>query len=842
MPDQTVGTRLTADSSGFVGEVKSAEENLLRLAGATDRASRAAGRQSNATSRMTKGMAAAASVGRRMERGMSAAGRATLEQASAARSAAAANQGLTSRFGAAHGSMVRYTLAATAGAIAIGEVYAQLRRLPGALRETVDNYTRLNNALRLVTRSEAGLVGTRQRLLAISRDTRTSLDANAQLYRRIALSAEATGHSQAQLLRVTELLNKQVLIGGNNAEEAAAGLVQFAQGLASGRLQGDELRSVMENLLGVQQGLIEGFATLRQRGQIDFDVTRANIRDLAAEGVLSADLLIDAVLASGDITEERFRNVDITISDALTNLGTGLGALTGRLNEITGIGRALAGVFNSLAAAAADAAETDFDELTTELNSLRNDLERWPAWIRRLFGDNVQARIDAIQERRQEIRAAATGDVVSPAERSRRAAEANASRSPALEGLDIRLQAIFKAGQSEEEARREQYRANLRAIKEGGAALDAALEEEGRTRRDLVLAQQQALHEDLARLREQPRSAAGRQAAERDIFPEARGDEFELYYSERAFEAAARQQEQLRRQEMAHLAEMERLRRQAAQAERRRQVELARDERERRAREYADRLAQAQGFADAAVQQQALREEAIIALRYRSVQEVARIVALANRLQYQEGVQAIQTGLELAKQGFQALAEQSRTAFRLYKAAAIAQTIISTYQGAQDAYASGLKVPAPAPIPQIIAVAAAAAAVAAGIGRVNAIRSQRQPQAFARGGVVDSPTYFSGRNVPFGVAGEAGPEAILPLRRGPGGRLGVQATGAGMRPVVINNNVTVGDINVEGGDDPDRIGRDIGDALVRRTRTEMRRVIADEQRPGGLLNRTEQVA
>jgi len=62
---------------------------------------------------------------------------------------------------------------------------------------------------------------------------------------------------------------------------------------------------------------------------------------------------------------------------------------------------------------------------------------------------------------------------------------------------------------------------------------------------------------------------------------------------------------------------------------------------------------------------------------------------------------------------------------------------------------------------------------------------------FARGGVVASPTYF-GLGNGLGVAGEAGPEAILPLRRGSDGSLGVAAS-AGGRPVSINFNVTAQD-------------------------------------------------
>lgn len=56
----------------------------------------------------------------------------------------------------------------------------------------------------------------------------------------------------------------------------------------------------------------------------------------------------------------------------------------------------------------------------------------------------------------------------------------------------------------------------------------------------------------------------------------------------------------------------------------------------------------------------------------------------------------------------------------------------------------------------------------------------------AKGGILSSPTYFpigAGRT---GVAGEAGPEAIMPLARGPDGRLGVAASGGGAANVTVN--------------------------------------------------------
>ncbi len=63
------------------------------------------------------------------------------------------------------------------------------------------------------------------------------------------------------------------------------------------------------------------------------------------------------------------------------------------------------------------------------------------------------------------------------------------------------------------------------------------------------------------------------------------------------------------------------------------------------------------------------------------------------------------------------------------------------------------------------------------------------PSLFAKGGVVAAPTAFSLGNGKTGLAGEAGPEAILPLMRGADGRLGVRQSGGG-RNITINFNVT----------------------------------------------------
>ena len=100
---------------------------------------------------------------------------------------------------------------------------------------------------------------------------------------------------------------------------------------------------------------------------------------------------------------------------------------------------------------------------------------------------------------------------------------------------------------------------------------------------------------------------------------------------------------------------------------------------------------------------------------------------------------------------------------------------------------------------------------------------------FAKGGIVNKPTLFqyaNGGSGRFGLMGEAGPEAIMPLRRGQNGKLGVEASG-GVGNVVVNVDASGSRVQ---GDQPS--AKLLGSAIGAAVQAE----IVRQKRPGGLLS------
>lgn len=195
-----------------------------------------------------------------------------------------------------------------------------------AILQQADAYQQLQNRLRVVVGGTEALRDTTEKLFQIAQNTRSSFQGTVELYARLANSAKELGTSQEDLLKFTERVNKAIILSGASATEAQAGLIQLAQGLSSGALRGDELRSVLEQLPTVADTIAKSLG-----------VTRGELRKLGGEGKITAQVVLDAFVKAGQGIDEDFKKTVPTLGQALTTLGNSVLKFIGEADQATGV-------------------------------------------------------------------------------------------------------------------------------------------------------------------------------------------------------------------------------------------------------------------------------------------------------------------------------------------------------------------------------------------------------------------------------------------------------------------------------------------------------------------------
>jgi lambda family phage tail tape measure protein len=256
--------------------------------------------------------------------------------------------------------------AATAGDKALGLLKAALAAVGVAsvIRQYVElsnTYTTLQNRIKLVTSSQQEQIAVSRELLSISNQTFTSLQDTTELYARLAFNTRNLGLTQKEVLDVTKALNQAVILSGAGSREASNAIIQLSQGLASGTLRGDELRSVLEQLPFVADIIAKSF-----------DVDRGALRKLAADGQVTTEQIIAAFQKAAPEIAAQFSKIQPTIAQSFTVLENNVLAAVGEFNKATGasnfFANAIMGIANSIEDVG-DIAVAFFDEFSSLLET-----------------------------------------------------------------------------------------------------------------------------------------------------------------------------------------------------------------------------------------------------------------------------------------------------------------------------------------------------------------------------------------------------------------------------------------------------------------------------------------
>lgn len=216
--------------------------------------------------------------------------------------------------------------ALAAGGIAIALKAAQA--VIPALVSLSDQISSSDARLNFVVDDGGSVDALKDRLMAVATASRASYLDTANMFSRLASSAgDAFNNDNEEILAFTEQINKMFAIAGVGGQEASAAMTQLTQALGSGTLRGDELNSILEQAPIITQTIAKSLG-----------VSTGEIRNLASEGKITAEVVKNAILGAADETNEAFNQMPLTWSQVTTKLkNVGLTALMPLLQGLSKI-------------------------------------------------------------------------------------------------------------------------------------------------------------------------------------------------------------------------------------------------------------------------------------------------------------------------------------------------------------------------------------------------------------------------------------------------------------------------------------------------------------------------
>lgn len=230
--------------------------------------------------------------------------------------------------------------AAAGGLGKIGSVLAGFASLSFAksMLDTADAMQSINAQVRQVVSSESEYLAIQRQLLDVANNTRASLESTANLYVSTSRALKDYGYTQQEILTFTEATNNAMAIGGVQAQQQAAALMQLSQALGSGVLQGDEFKSIAE----AAPILLDTVAEYMGK-------SRAEIKKLGSEGQLTADVIFKAISGASEKFGEQAAKMPMTMGQALTVFSNNWQSMVSKLLNDSGAMSGIAAIIKLIA-------------------------------------------------------------------------------------------------------------------------------------------------------------------------------------------------------------------------------------------------------------------------------------------------------------------------------------------------------------------------------------------------------------------------------------------------------------------------------------------------------------
>jgi tape measure domain-containing protein len=196
-------------------------------------------------------------------------------------------------------------LGANIAAAAISKVGDAL----GSVLNMAEEYATINARLGLIAGSQNNVVALNREIYESARRSRSAYMDVAETVASLSQSAHDAFPDPRETIAFAETINKAMAIGGTKGQAKKNAMIQLTQGLASGQLQGDEFRSIAENAPIIENIIAKTMG-----------VSRGELKKLASEGKITAEVIKKAMTENAAEINEQFRKLPHTMSDWVTDI------------------------------------------------------------------------------------------------------------------------------------------------------------------------------------------------------------------------------------------------------------------------------------------------------------------------------------------------------------------------------------------------------------------------------------------------------------------------------------------------------------------------------------------
>lgn len=240
-------------------------------------------------------------------------------QTASIRAAAAAEKEAERQARAAAKAQKEYNQSMESGIGSANRLTSSLKNMVGAyvglqgvkgLMQMSDTLVSTTARLNMVNDGLQSTAALNDMIFASANRARGSYAETAAVVSKLGLLAGDAFSSTQEIVAFAEQLNKQMAISGTTTAEAQGAMLQLTQAMASGVLRGEELNSVMEQLPMVTESIVKYLG-----------ISKGELKDLASEGAITAEIVKNAMFAAAEETNARFEEMPTSWSQVWTIFG-----------------------------------------------------------------------------------------------------------------------------------------------------------------------------------------------------------------------------------------------------------------------------------------------------------------------------------------------------------------------------------------------------------------------------------------------------------------------------------------------------------------------------------------